>query len=327
MAKASVEAPRRFREKSEAPGDARLGALFRSVADPSPLSARDLARVRERLRPSRRTTSAERRRRELLLAAGMLLAGASFAFASIGVQDWWRHRSVASPSEKAATRTAPVRSVATGATSRPLPPAPSALPEREPASVESAASAPLPSSTASIQPSASPTAKSNERLAAEAHALTRVLVKLRRQRDARGALALLDESESLFAHGTLALEARVARIDALLLLERRAEARALLDDLPFGQVGRGGELRLLRAELWAASDCRRALSDFDALLRLPLAAPLAERALYGRAGCELRLGERAQAERDLNQYLAQFPTGRFRAQAHSQLSGLSDTFH
>jgi hypothetical protein len=144
------------------------------------------------------------------------------------------------------------------------------------------------------------------------------LVKLRREHDARGALALPDESQALFARGTLSLEAEVARLDALLQLGRRAEALRILEHLPFAQVGRGGELRVLRA----ADDCGRALADFDVLVNQPLPLPLLERAIYGRAACELQVGDRSQAGRDFNRYLTRFPQGRFAARVRSQLAQL-----
>jgi predicted Zn-dependent protease len=133
---------------------------------------------------------------------------------------------------------------------------------------------------------------------------------------------VLDESRALFAKGSLALEAQVARVDALLALGRRAEALAILEQLPVTRVGRGGELHLMRAELRAASDCALALADFDVLVARALAPPLLERTLYGRAACELSVGDRSQAEQDLNQYLARFPQGRFAAQVESQLAKL-----
>jgi predicted Zn-dependent protease len=132
----------------------------------------------------------------------------------------------------------------------------------------------------------------------------------------------LDESQALFVRGTLALEAQVARVDALLLLGRQGEALQILEQLPFAQVGRGAELRLVRAELRALSNCGRAVSDFDALVSQPLGPALLERALYGRAACELRLADERQALRDFTQYLARFPQGRFAARARGQRESL-----
>jgi hypothetical protein len=157
-------------------------------------------------------------------------------------------------------------------------------------------------------------------LAAESLALQNVLVKLRREHDASGALALLDQSQALFAHGALALEAQVARVDALLLLGRQNDALAILNGLPLGHMGRGGELRLQRAELRARTDCGLALADFDALTRQALPPALAERALYGRAGCERRIGDDSHAQSDLRDYLTRFPNGRFSAEARRQLA-------
>jgi len=179
--------------------------------------------------------------------------------------------------------------------------------------------------TASVAPrNISPSPAEPSALAAEALVLERALVKLRREHDAQGALAVLDESRALFAQGTLALEAQMARVDALLALGRRSEALSILEQLPLARIGRGGELRLIRAELRANADCARALTDFDALVTQALAAPLMERVLYGRAACELQVGDRAHAEQDLNQYLTRFPQGRFAARVQAQLARPSD---
>ena len=155
-------------------------------------------------------------------------------------------------------------------------------------------------------------------------ALQSVLVKLRREHDAAGALALLDQSQNLFAHGALSLEAQVARVDALLLLERQNEALAILNHLPLARLSRGGELRLQRAELRARTDCGLALADFDALTRQTLAPALTERAAYGRAVCELRVGDDRHAQSDLRDYLTRFPKGRFSAEAANQLARMPE---
>ncbi len=77
---------------------------------------------------------------------------------------------------------------------------------------------------------------------------------------------------------------------------------------------------LLRAELRADADCRRALADFDTVLAQAPSASLDERALFGRAGCRLREGDGPGAESDLRTYLARYPAGRFADQARARLA-------
>jgi hypothetical protein len=136
--------------------------------------------------------------------------------------------------------------------------------------------------------------------------------------NAARALRALDRHLREFAQGPLELEARVARVDALLVLGRRQEARRELSALPIESVGRKHELRLIRAELRADDDCRAAISDFQVLVELPLPTAWAERALFGRGACLLKLGDKAGAERDFTRYLERFPAGRFAEQIRAQ---------
>jgi hypothetical protein len=154
----------------------------------------------------------------------------------------------------------------------------------------------------------------------EAASLEGALTALRGGGAARAAQALrqLDQHLREFPHGTLELEARVARVDALLVLGRRDDARRELSTLPIEHVGRKNELRLIRAELRADQDCRGALSDFHVLVEQALTTAFAERALFGRGACLLRLGDDAGAARDFARYLERFPNGRFAAQIRAQ---------
>lgn len=322
MTKAIVEPPRRWVDERGATEEARLGQLFRAVAAPEALPPATLAKVHARL-PGRSSFSPMSRRvREVVLAAVMLLAGSSLAIAGWGVHDWWQERS-----RKHEEHTGAVAAASSAERSRRFPtvrPSEAAPVSVEPSnlapSLVASASAPEPTGTV-VNPSKATTASADESaLAAETAALERVLIKLRRERDAAGALALLDQSESLFARGALSLEAKMARVDALLMLGQRAKALAILDHLPLSQVGRGGELRVLRAELRAKDDCARALADFDVLVTQPLSAPLAERALYGRAACELQVGDSSHAQHDFTQYLSRFPNGRFEGSVRRELA-------
>jgi hypothetical protein len=330
MTKANIEPPRRWADAPDSADEGRLGELFRSVVEPKPLSAAALARIERRLKGRRAISPLNRRLREVVMACIMLLAGSSLALAGWGAQQWWqaRARTNAVQSANAALAGSSAahkrRSPTTLSHSAPVP---------APAPLETTngpdSAAPLAPATASAQPSitaaqasaSKPPAASPEpsTLAAETTALERVLFKLRREHDAAGALALLNQSESLFSHSTLALEAQVARVDALLMLGERNQALAVLDHLPLAQVGRGGEMRVLRAELRAKSDCARALADFDILVRQALSAALAERALYGRAACEVQVGDTSHAQQDFSQYLSRFPSGRFADAARHEL--------
>jgi hypothetical protein len=179
-------------------------------------------------------------------------------------------------------------------------------------------SAPEPSSSRAAAPVAEPAAESA--LARESAVLSRALTALRRDHDAATALRVLDEYQSRFPAGVMSFEASTARVDALLMLGRRASALQLLSGLPLERSARRAELQLLRAELNAERDCSRALADFDAVLAVGPAGGLAERALYGRAGCRLRLGQAAAARADLQSYAARFPNGRFAQQVAARLA-------
>ena len=321
MAKVPVEAPRPWVDDTSNSAEGRLGELFRSVAEPKPLSAATLAQIHTQFDRPRMRSPMQRRFREASLAFVMLLAGSSLAIAGWGVTDWWRGRVRPATPQSSTIRVGSSRD----AKVRPsrqhsLPAVTAEVPNELDAGVPES----TPQTPATSAPSAAPLASAKaSALAAESAALEGVLVKLRRERNPQDALMLLDQSDALFSHGSLALEARVARVDALLALGRKREALTILERLPFAQIGRGGELRVVRAELRAGSDCALALADFDALTAQALSPPLAERALYGRAACELQVGDRTHAESDLKQYLARFPQGRFNTSARSELAKLT----
>jgi hypothetical protein len=142
---------------------------------------------------------------------------------------------------------------------------------------------------------------------------------LRRDRDAAGALAALDEYRARWPKGALRPEAEVARVDALLSLGRRGEALAALEAVNVGGLPRARELGVVRGELRAeAGRCKEAVRDFDAAAKSGDA--LGERALWGRAACRARLGDREGARADLEGYLSRFPSGKFAAEARRALA-------
>ena len=148
---------------------------------------------------------------------------------------------------------------------------------------------------------------SEPRLLAEAR------TRLQAGHDARGALALIAEHQRRFPRGALALEARITEVESLVALGRRSEALAVLELLSLDALPRAAEIGVLRAELRAeAGRHRDAITDFTACADGARCRPeTAERALYGRASCRERLGDRAGARADLDRYLARFPQGRF----------------
>ena len=143
----------------------------------------------------------------------------------------------------------------------------------------------------------------------EVQTLQRAMGLLRGKHDARAALAALDDYVARFPSGVLAPEARVARIDALLLLGRSDEALQALEALPLDAHRRSTELQLIRGELRARTDCGRADADFTAVLASVRTAAMEERALYGRAACRSSQGNAAGAADDLRRYVERFPNG------------------
>ena len=158
--------------------------------------------------------------------------------------------------------------------------------------------------------------------ATEASMVASALSRLRQQGDPRAALVTLEAYARAFPHGVLEGEALRTRLEALIRLDDRKRALALLDAMP-GLAGEPGtDLLLTRAELRAAAGrFREALADFTQVVEGEGGAPAAsERALYGRAVCLGRLAEDDRARADLLTYQRRFPSGRFAAEVRRLLS-------
>jgi hypothetical protein len=144
-------------------------------------------------------------------------------------------------------------------------------------------------------------------LAREA-ALTGEAVRLlRRERDPAAALAALSAYRSGFPYGQLHREADRLTVEALLALDRRAEALGFLQRLDLGSSD-DLPLRLLRGELAAPAGCAEAVADFTAVIA-EQAPALLERALRGRARCRAHLGDPTGSARDLATCRRWFPRG------------------
>lgn len=162
------------------------------------------------------------------------------------------------------------------------------------------ATSPSPGARASAQPPA---------ISQDVLEMDRAMGYLRRDRNPAAALGALDNYLGRYPHGALAKEARLARIDALLMLGRYEQALNALEATIFDPGLRSTELLVVRAELRAAQDCRRAEEDFGTALGRGPDARLLERILYGRGACRTKLHDLAGANDDLGRYLERFPEG------------------
>jgi hypothetical protein len=294
--------------EGDSPLDRRLSRVFGAVPEPRALPEISRQRLALRLRTRGRRSAGLMLVR--LVAVGVVIGVGTAAAAQWASRHWF-----SAQQQLAAPRVRPVVADA------PLVPQPSlpraSRPPAEPEElVEPVLALPLPS-VAAFPPA--PPVQSSQ-LGREAASLEAALRALRADGAAGASVALRQLERHLrdFPQGSLDLEARVARVDALLVLGRRSDARRELSTLPIERVGRKNELRLIRAELRADEDCRSALADFQLLVEQPLPAAFAERALFGRGACLLRLGEKASAERDFDRYLERFPNGRFAQQIRAQ---------
>jgi TolA-binding protein len=317
----------------------RAAALARDVLVPGEffigLDDRQLAAIGERLQGQRRA------RPPIWLRPAVVATLVSVSVASVmGYENGWfaplrerlRFRSIPhaapAPAEHAKKR-APRPPAAPTSAASPAPaeaPAPAVAPPDESAPAQAAApvaphtavaksaSAPLPIRKLALADSPPPPPRPVERAeppaaSEEVQALERAISLLRGKHDGPAALAALDDYVARFPSGVLVPEARVARVDALLMLGRADEALRALETLPLDGHRRSTELQLIRGELRARTDCARAEADFTAVLARVRTAALAERALYGRAACRSAHGNTPGAADDLRRYVERFPTG------------------
>jgi hypothetical protein len=162
-------------------------------------------------------------------------------------------------------------------------------------------------------------------IAQDARLLAMALRSLRHDHDPRAALAALDAHAMRFPSSALGPEANVTRVDALLALDRRQAALAVLDRLDIPSTTRGRELMIVRAELRVgAKRYAEAIADFTgALAGDGIEDALSERALHGRIACYLATGNEDGARADLRGYLDRFPAGRFAPAVRRTLGEIS----
>jgi outer membrane protein assembly factor BamD (BamD/ComL family) len=137
------------------------------------------------------------------------------------------------------------------------------------------------------------------------------------------ALRRLNEHRRLFSRPIQGEEEVYLRVKTLLALTRRGDALAELDRFSNGELSRmqrGPEMMTTKAELMITSGrFAEAAALFDELVSRSINPSLQERALFGRATCRRDLKDIDGARDDLRRYLAQFPSGRFSADARKML--------
>ena len=310
-------------------GDAdedRAAALTRdalaSGAFPAGLDDRELAALEARLGTERRA------RPPFWLRPAIVAALVSISVASVmGYETGWfaplrarlRFRAIppAVPIPTARPKARPSRPAVESARPAPapvVPPAPPPTTVTEPPARKLALATPPPAPAPAPVERSEPTPASPEIVELE-----QAMSLLRGKHDAPAALAALDEYIARFPDGTLAREARVARVDALLMLDRADDALRALEELPLDAHRRSTELQLIRGELRARTDCAHAEADFTAVLARVQAGALEERALYGRAVCRSTQGNTGGAADDLRRYIDRFPKGAHAGWAHRWL--------
>jgi hypothetical protein len=306
--------PTRLREGGTGdPALDELGRWFSAVPPATRLDHAMLLRVAQRLDAGGRGGRAKWRASVLVFACVGLAGGAAATWGISRIPERRMLNPLGTPTVTASARPSPP--VHRNSASLPAPaPTPSAAPNAAP----DATSSPLERPASARAPSAEPAPSAESELSRESQALERALTALRRERDPARALTLLERYAAEFPAGVLRLEADMARVDSHLALGQRPAALAILDRLPLERVGRGLELRVVRAELYAERDCVRANRDFDLVLSANPPASLEERALFGRATCRSRLGDAQGARADLERYLQRFPDGRFAAVARER---------
>jgi len=148
--------------------------------------------------------------------------------------------------------------------------------------------------------------------------LAEALHSLRADHAPDAALALLDLHAAELGQSALVHEAMLLRVEALLDLKRSGEVLALLDGKALSSVAASRTLLLTRAQLRAAAGrCADGLADFDLLLAR--AQRPDEQALYGRAVCRSRTGDKLGAQADFSLYQREFPNGAHIRDARQQL--------
>ena len=304
------------------------GVLDSGLDDPQ------LARIEQNLRRRRWSLRQPSLVLRFSLAAMLLVAGVAsvMAFQAARRAGWFGPRASEAPPSarpsveyeaKKAGISAPVEVGDATRVDEPVVDLPKGAPEESPAIEASRPrrqmrTAQRASATAGTEPE--PAATSEEMLA-----LDRAIGLLRGKHDAGAALLALDAYLGRFPAGMLNREARLARVDALLMLQRSDEALIALETMPLDAHRRSTELQLIRAELRARTDCVRAEEDFSAVLARGHNASLEERALYGRGACRVKRGDGQGAAQDLHRYLDRFPNGAHAGWARRWIESTNDS--
>ena len=340
MSKATPDS-RRLSQLSQHEDPHQLGRLFRSAkAAPE----EDLPRLRWRLRTSLRQRATRPRRflRVALITSMVFLTG---GVVGAVVVPYWEHKSVGlapkpEPTAKTTPKAARKKSMSAPAEANPAealtvpieenPVAEKAAPvanHRAPLRLVSQRLSTPPPTPDPALPTEVPSPPSP--IAVEQALLGDILKSLRKQRDPRAALALLEDHAKRFPETVLAPEAAMLRTEALLGLGRKTEALSELDHLALGSMPNQDERLVLRGELRAsAGRWREAREDFESTLSATgssgmdsKAREVKERALWGLASARSHLGDEAGARDDLTLYLRVYPSGRFATQAAALLRG------